>query len=156
MANDEEPVEMALGVSPSVTVTYEDSVNSNLATLIVDSGASGQYFDDTIIRDLKHRLHDYVHLITPRMVLTAGGAMLDGTAEGVLQGPVTDDNGNQILVRVDIVVVPGIGRKLFPVMTAAKRVLQLPLTTKTPGWRDSTSPCHYGARATTSTRSFWT
>ena len=119
--NDEKPVEMALGVSPSVTVTYEDSVNNNLATLIVDSGASGHYFDDTIIRDLKHRLHDYVHLTTPRMILTAGGAMLDGTAEGVLQGPATDDNGNQILVRVDIVVVPGIGYKLFPVMTAAKK-----------------------------------
>ena len=47
--------------------------------------------------------------------------MLDGTVEGVLQGLVTDDNGNQILVRVDIVVVPGIRRNLFSVMTAAKK-----------------------------------
>ena len=73
MANDEEPVEKALGTSPS-----------NLATLMVDSGASGHYFDDAIIRDLKHRLQDYVHLTTPRKILTAGGAMLNGTAEGVL------------------------------------------------------------------------
>ena len=56
MANDEEPVEKALGALPSVAVTSEDSVNSNLATLMVDSGASGDYFDDAIIRDLKHRL----------------------------------------------------------------------------------------------------
>ena len=88
---------------------------------MVDSGASGHYFDDAIIRDLKHRLQDYVHLTTPRKILTAGGAMLDGTAEGVLQGLFTDDNGNQILVRIDIVVVPGIGRNLFSVMTASKK-----------------------------------
>ena len=45
--------------------------------------------------------------------------MLDGTAESVLQGLVNDDYGNQILARVDIVVVPGIGRNLFSLMTAA-------------------------------------
>ena len=39
----------------------------------------------------------------------------------MLQGLVTDDNGNQILVRVDTVVVPGIGRNLFSVTTAAKK-----------------------------------
>ena len=32
-----------------------------------------------------------------------------------------NDNGNQILVRVDIVVVPGIGRNPFSVMAAAKK-----------------------------------
>ena len=156
MANDEEPGEKALGASPSVTVTSEDSVNSNLATLMVDSGASGHYFDDAIIRDLKHRLQDYVHLTKPRKILTAGGAMLDGTVEGVLQGLITDDNGNQILVRVDIVVVPGIERNLFSVMTAAKKGITTIFDYENPGWRDSTSPCHYGARAATSTHSFWT
>ena len=47
--------------------------------------------------------------------------MLDSTAEGKLQGLVTDGYGNQTLVRVDIVVVSGIGRNLFSVMTAAKK-----------------------------------
>ena len=65
MANDEEPVEKTLGASPSVTVTSEDNLNSNLATLTVDSGASGHYFDDGIIRDLKHPLQVYVHLTSP-------------------------------------------------------------------------------------------
>ena len=121
MANDEETVEKALKVSPSVAVISVDSVNSNLATLMVDSGASGHYFDDAIIRDLKHRLQDYVHLTKLRKIFNAGGAMLDGTAEGVLQGLTIDDNGNPILGRVDIVVVPGIGRNLFSVMTADKK-----------------------------------
>ena len=135
-----------------VAVSSEDSVSSNLATLMADSRASGHYFDDAIIRDLKHRLQDYVHLNKPRKILTAGGAMMNGTAEGMLQGLLTDSNGNQILVRVDIVVVSG-GRNLFSVMIAAKKDIATILTTKTPGWRDSTSPCHYEMRVATSTRS---
>ena len=51
---------------------------------------------------------------------TAGGALLNGTAEGMLQVLVTDDDGNEILVRFDIVVVPAIGRNLFSVIIAAK------------------------------------
>ena len=121
MVNDEEPVEKALMASSSVAVTSEDSVNSNLATLMVDSGAPGHNFDDAIIRNLKHRLQDYIHLATPRKILTVEGAVLDGTTEGVLQGLVTDNNGNQILVRVDIVVVPGMGCNLFLVSTVAKK-----------------------------------
>ena len=121
MANDEEPIEKALVASSSVTVTSEDSVNSNLATLLMDSGASGHYFDDAIIRDFKHRLQDSVHLATPRMMLTAGETMLNGTAESMLQGLVTDDNGNQIPLRVDIVVVPRTGRNLFLGVTVAKK-----------------------------------
>ena len=121
MANDEEPVEKALVASSSVANAFEDSVNSNLATLMVASGASGHYFDDDIIRDIKNRLQGYVYVTTPCKILTAEEAMLNGTAEGVLQGLVTDENDNQIPVRVDIVVVPGIGRNLFSVMTAAKK-----------------------------------
>ena len=62
-----------------------------------------------------------MYLATPHKVLTAGGALLDSTAEGVLQGFVTDDYGDQILIRFDIVVVLGIGCNLFSVMTAAKK-----------------------------------
>ena len=39
----------------------------------------------------------------------------------MLQDLVTDDKGNQVLIRVDIVGVPGIRRNLFSVMTAAKK-----------------------------------
>ena len=84
MAYDEEPIEEAIMASPAVAITSEDSVNSNLAALTLDSGVLGHYIDDAIIHNLTHRLQDYVHLTTPRKVLTAGGAMLDGTAEGVL------------------------------------------------------------------------
>ena len=72
MANDEEPIKKALMASSLVVVTSEDSVDSNLATLMVDSGASGHNFDDDIILNLKHRLQDYVHLAMPRKILNAG------------------------------------------------------------------------------------
>ena len=109
MTDDEEPVEKALMASSSAAIISQDSTKNNLVTTMVDSGASGHYFDDAIIRDLKHRLQDYVHLATLRKILTTGGAPLDSTAEGVLQGLVANDYGDQILVRVDIVFVPGIG-----------------------------------------------
>ena len=99
MANDEEPVEKALVASSPATITSADSVNSNLAILMVDSGASGHSFKDAIIRDLEYRLQDYVHFTLPLIILLTGGVMLDGTVEGALQGLVTHDNGNQILAR---------------------------------------------------------
>ena len=120
MSDDEEPVEKTLMASSSAAFTSQYSVNNNLVTIMVDNGVPGHCFNDAIIRDLKHRLQDYVCLTTPRTVLTAGGALLDGTVEGVLKGLVTDNNGHQMLVRIDIVVVPGIGYNLFSVMTAAK------------------------------------
>ena len=131
-AYDKEPVEKTLMTSSSAAITFQDSVNSNLATLMVDSGASGHYFNDAIIRDLKHRLQDYLHLATDRKILTAGGALLNGTVEGVLQGLVTNDYGNQILVWVEIEVVLGIGRNLFSVMTAAKKGIVTIFDYKTP------------------------
>ena len=121
MANDEEPVEKALMASSLAAITSEDSVHRNLVTLMVDSGASVHNFDDAIVRDLKQRLQDYVHLTTPRKIFVSKVAILDGTVEGMLQSLVTDDNGNQILVRVNIVEVPEIGYNLFSVMTAAKK-----------------------------------
>ena len=120
MAKDEDTVETALVALSSVAITSQDSFNSHLVTIMADSGALGHHFDDDIIRDLTHRLQDYVHLATPRKIITTGGAMLDGTAAGVLKDLVADDYGNQILLRVDIVVVPGIGRSLLSVMTVTK------------------------------------
>ena len=117
MANEEGPVEKALIAS------YSTAINSNLVTFMVNSGASGHYFDDAMIRAIKHRLQDYVYLTPPRKILATERAMLGDTAESVMQGLVNDNYGNQILLRVDIVVVPGIGHNLFSVMTAAKKVL---------------------------------
>ena len=123
MANDEKPVEKALMALSSVAITLQDIVTSNLVIIIANSGMLGRYFDDAIIRDLKHRLQDCVHLATPPNILAAGGSLLDGTAEGVLQDFVTDDYGNQTLVRVDIVVVHGIVHNPVSVITEATKCI---------------------------------
>ena len=71
MVNDEEPVEKAFMASSSAAITPEDSVNRNIVTCMADSGASGHYFNDAIIRGLKNHRQDYVNLITPRKILIA-------------------------------------------------------------------------------------
>ena len=81
MAPEPEPAE----------IERKPHVSGNVVTVLIDSGASGHYFDDSIISDLKHRSQDHTPLSTPRTILTAGGVLLDGTAKGVLQGLVTDD-----------------------------------------------------------------
>ena len=110
MADDKEPVEKVLMALSSAAITFKDSARQQHTTILVDSGASGHYFDDAIIRDLKYRLQGYyVHLATPRTFFTAGEGLLDGTAEAVLLDLVTDNFGNQILVRVDIMWCLGLG-----------------------------------------------
>ena len=56
MPNGEEAIKKAFMASSSAAITSEASVNSSLVTLMMSSGLSGRYFDDAIIRDLKHRL----------------------------------------------------------------------------------------------------
>ena len=119
--DDEEPVEKIIMTSSSAFITSQDSVNNSFVVIMVNSGASDNFFDDAIIRDLKHCLQGYAHLATPRKIPTVRGALLDVTAEGVLQGLIAYNYGNQILVRVDTVVVPGMGRNMFTAITAAKK-----------------------------------
>ena len=123
IADKDEPAERALMTSSSAAITSQDSVNRNLVTVMVDSGASGHYFDDATIHYLKYRPQDYVHLATPRTVLTTEGALLDGTAKGVLQGLVTDNYSNKTLDRVDIVLVSRIERNLSSATAAVQKGL---------------------------------
>ena len=91
-----------LMTSGPVAFKHKPSAGDDSVTVSVDSGAPGHYFDDLIIPSLKHRLLNYVLVTTPRKIVTAGGALLDGTAEGILQGLVTDNHGEQHLARISI------------------------------------------------------
>ena len=109
--------------------------SGNVATVLVDSGASGHYFDDLIIPELKNRLQDYTSLSTPRTIRTAGGALLDGTAEGVLQGLITDDYREQHVARILFLIVSGVGRKRFSVKQQRERAVFRFSVSTNPGWR---------------------
>ena len=110
-----------LMASVSGVFKHKPSVGDDSVTSLVDSGASGHYFGDLIIPSLKYRLLDYVLLTTPRKILTAEGALLGGTPEGILQGFVTDNHGEQSLARIDILIVSGIGCNPFSVKSATKK-----------------------------------
>ena len=102
-------------------VAYNNASDcSNLVHVLVDSGALDHYLDDFLIPKLNRRLLNYTCLTMPRKILTAGGALLDGTGEGIHQGVITDNYGNGHLVRVQIIVVPTIRRNLFSVKTATR------------------------------------
>ena len=105
----------------SVEIERKPHESGNVVTVLVDSGASGHYFDGLIIPELKHRLQDYTSLSTPRTILTSGGALLNGTAEGVLQGLITDDYGEQHIARIEILIVFDTGHNPFLVKTAARK-----------------------------------
>ena len=108
-------------MSSPVPVAYRNSSNcSNLVYVLVDSGASDHYFDGFLVPEFNRRLLDYTCLTTPRKILTAGGTLLDGTGEGILQGIITDHYGNGHLVRIHILVVPMIGHNLYWVKTATR------------------------------------
>ena len=68
----------------------------------------------------------------PLKILTAGGSLLDGTTEGLLQGFVTDEYGNPHLAWVGILIVSRIGRNLYFVKTPASANIASILTMENP------------------------
>ena len=87
----------ALMTSEPAASKHKASAGDDSVSVLVDSGASGHYLDDLITPSVKHRLLNYVLLTTPRKILTAGGALLDGTAEGMLKGLSPTITGNSIM-----------------------------------------------------------
>ena len=84
---------------------HKPSAGDGSVTALMDSRASDHFFDNLLVPSLKCRLLNYVLLNTPRKILTAGKALLDDTAEGILQGLVPDNHGEQHLARIAILIV---------------------------------------------------
>ena len=89
----------ALMASGPAAFKHKPNAGNNSVTVLVDSGTYGHYFDDPVIPSLEHRLLNYVLLTTPREILTAGGALLDGTAEEYFKASSPTFAGNSILRR---------------------------------------------------------
>ena len=58
--------------------------------MLVDSGASGHYFNDAIIPRLQNKLYSYQVLHVPRKITTDSEGQLDGAAKGLLSGIVIE------------------------------------------------------------------
>ena len=80
--------------------------------VLVDSGASGRYFNDAIIPGFWDRLEEHKVLDGPRKISTAGRAGLKGTAQGMLRGHVVHDKGVRRIMQISCLIVSGLGRNL--------------------------------------------
>ena len=79
--------------------------------LLVDTGASETMFDNRLIPD--GNLHDYTQRNSPKIVDVAGESQLKGTATGILHCTVKDNRGQRLRVRIQGLIVPGLGRNIF-------------------------------------------
>ena len=119
MADDEEPVEKNIMALSSAAITYKDSVNNNLATILVDSERQ------VTIRRRHHPRPQAPSVGLRAFRYSSQGSHCRGNFDGRNGGRRARRSYHrrfrqEILVRVDIVAVPGIGRNLFSAMTAVK------------------------------------
>ena len=98
--------------------------------LLVDTGASETMFDNRLIPD--GNLHDYTQRNSPKIVDVAGESQLKGTATGILHCTVKDNRGQRLRVRIQGLIVPGIGRNIFSPTSLLKKGLRCVVEESTP------------------------
>ena len=82
---------------------------------MVDSEASGHYFDDAQIPGLRYRLDNYQELAIRRWITTAGGHQLKEAGQGLLRGHSIGTQGLKRLTQLSVLAGPDVGRDLFSV-----------------------------------------
>ena len=98
----------------AVLATEKRNRGSNrLVSVMVDSGASGHYFDDALIPRLKYRLDNYQVLAVRRWITTAGRHQLEEDGLGLLRGHFIGAQGLKCLTRLSVLAGPDVGRDLF-------------------------------------------
>ena len=88
---------------------------------MVDSGASGHYFDDALIPGFRYRLDNYQKLTIRRWITTTGGDQLEKAGQGLLRGHIIDAQGVQRLIQISVLIVPSLGRNLFSAKQASRK-----------------------------------
>ena len=79
---------LALAVVPAAEKWNRGSNSS--VSVMVDSMASGHYFDDALIPGLRYKLDNHQELAIRRWVTTARGDRLEGPGQGPLRGHIID------------------------------------------------------------------
>ena len=98
--------------------------------LLVDTGASETMFDNRLIPD--GNLHDHTQRNSPKIVDVAGESQLKGTATGILHCTVKDNRGQRLRVRIQGLIVPGLGRNIFSPTSLLKKGLRCVVEESTP------------------------
>ena len=94
--------------------------SKSLVSVMVDSEASGHYFDDALIPGLRYRLDNFQELAIRRWITAARGHQLEGAGQGLLRGHIIDAQGMQRLIQISVLIVPGLGRNLLSVKQASR------------------------------------
>ncbi|CAB1109266.1 unnamed protein product [Ectocarpus sp. CCAP 1310/34] len=87
-------------------------------------------FDNCLVPD--GNLHDYTQRNSLKIVDVAGGSQLKGTATGILHCTVKDNRGQQLRVRIQGLIVPGLGRNIFSPTSLLKKGLRCVVEESTP------------------------
>ena len=95
------------------------NANNTVLDMLVDSGSTGHYLDSDLIPGLQNRMVDYKALDETHEVVTAGHHTLEGIGTGIINGGVTDQDGNEHRVELSGTIVPGIRQHLFSVFAVA-------------------------------------
>ena len=106
-----------------MATTCESSDDADHMTMLVDSGASGHYFDNELQPSLRDKLLNYKELEKSHNIVTAGRNVLLGTATGTASGVIIDEKGHRHQVDLPGLVVPGLGHHQFSASQAAKNGL---------------------------------
>ena len=90
-------------------------------TMIADSGASSYFIGDQLLLSIKLKMNHYTHLNPPVTINVAGNHRLYGLGQGVLVVQVLDHVGSKHSAQLPVMIVPGLGRHLFPGRSAATK-----------------------------------
>ena len=89
--------------------------SNSLVSVMVDSGVSGHYFDDTLIRGLRSRLDNYQALAIRRWITTAEGHQLKEAGQELPRGHSIGAQGLKRLTTLSVLAGPDTGWDLFSV-----------------------------------------
>ena len=81
--------------------------------MLVDSGSSKHFVDPKLIRKVESRMQDYTEIYPPTEVKAVDHNTLFGTAQGILLVEVRNTQDVCRIVKLSIVLVPGLGRNIF-------------------------------------------
>ena len=97
-----------------------------------DSNNEVAVVDFTRDEDADGNLHDYTQRNSPKIVDVAGESQLKGTATGILHCTVKDNRGQRLRVRIQGLIVPGLGRNIFSPTSLLKKGLRCVVEESTP------------------------
>ncbi|CAM9146749.1 unnamed protein product, partial [Discosporangium mesarthrocarpum] len=82
--------------------------------LMVDSGCTDRMLDPELFtQDIDNVLANYTMLKTPRSVMGIGHTTMHITGQGTLPFYIPDSTGTETLAKINVLLVPGLGRNLF-------------------------------------------